>query len=476
MTFILSPQAAVPAPPASPGSPGCRALARSGDQDSGQPGSFGEAMARSREARQEKAVEPPVRPGPPKTVRRLADEEKAPAQDSVNLMSGLMAVPLESRLAATSMKGGAAAAGPIENPGIPEDAGLRHEAGQEIAEETAIRSVPPKFLQPLVDAEKASAQDSVNPMAVQLAVLQESRLAATALTGGAEASGQIENPGISVDDGLSKLLAAASAASGGLAAIIPKGADLAPAQTRATAAPVGMPTSADPHAVTAQADAASAGLSDPSSGQGGNGLNRAAPALDGHTELTPEVADITSFAGTGPLTPPSGAALQQPGSLATPNAPAPVASALLTPDVGSIEWGKALGHQIIHLSAADRQVAELQLNPPGLGPLKVTLSMNDQQMQAAFVSAHSSVRVAVEAALPQLRALLAESGISLGQTSVGAESQPQTAFSNNQGDSGGSSRASYRGREADKAALLFSAPPAALQRRTGQGLRIDTYA
>ena len=145
--------------------------------------------------------------------------------------------------------------------------------------------------------------------------------------------------------------------------------------------------------------------------------------------------------------------------------------------MGSSEWGKALGQQVIHLSAADRQVAELQLNPPGLGPLKVTLSMNDQQMQAAFVSAHSSVRAAVEAALPQLRALLAESGISLGQTSVGAESQPQTAFANGQGDSGGAStRASYRGREADKAALLFAVQPAAAQRRSGQGLRIDTYA
>ncbi len=38
-----------------------------------------------------------------------------------------------------------------------------------------------------------------------------------------------------------------------------------------------------------------------------------------------------------------------------------------------------------------------------------------------FVSAHESVRKAVEAALPQLRASLAEQGISLGQASVGAE-------------------------------------------------------
>jgi flagellar hook-length control protein FliK len=256
--------------------------------------------------------------------------------------------------------------------------------------------------------------------------------------------------------------------------VAPNGTDLAPTPAREPATSNAMPLAADSRAVIAQADAAGAGQSDPSPGQGGDGLNSAAAALEGRAEAPLQGTDTAFSTGTATLLP-AGAAPQQPGSLAAQSAP--VASALLAPEVGSSEWGKALGQQIVHLSAADRQVAELQLNPPGLGPLKVTLSMNDHQMQAAFVSAHSSVRTAVEAALPQLRALLAESGISLGQTSVGADSQPQTAFANGQGDAGGSPpRASYRGREADKAALLFSAQPAASQRRIGQGLRIDTYA
>ena len=93
----------------------------------------------------------------------------------------------------------------------------------------------------------------------------------------------------------------------------------------------------------------------------------------------------------------------------------------VAPPVGSDEWGPALGHQMLRMNAAGAQVAELNLNPAGLGPLKVTLSMGDNQAQAMFVSAHESVRKAVEAALPQLRASLAEQGISLGQASVGAE-------------------------------------------------------
>ena len=415
MTFILSSPAAAPAPPASPGS---RAPARSADQDPSQPGSFGDAMARSREASQEKTAEPATRPATPKPVRRAADTEKAAAPDSVNPMAALL-IPLESRLAATAVPG--AAAGPTENPAISADTGLSGLSN----------------------------------------LLADTPAAPGGLAGAS---------GIVVDT------LAQAALAPGLSAIMPKGAELSPAQARETAASNGMPLAADPRAVTAQADAAGAGLPDPSSGQGNDGFNSTAAALDGRGELSLETADTMVFAGMVPLAAPAGAALHQPGTLAAPNTPTPVASALLAPDVGSSEWGKALGQQVIHLSALDKQVAELQLNPPGLGPLKVTLSMSDQQMQAAFVSTHSSVRSAVEAALPQLRALLAESGISLGQTSVGAESQPQTAFANGQGDAGGASpRASYRGKDADTAAL-FSAQPVLVQRRPGQGLRIDTYA
>jgi flagellar hook-length control protein FliK len=75
------------------------------------------------------------------------------------------------------------------------------------------------------------------------------------------------------------------------------------------------------------------------------------------------------------------------------------------------------------MSTTGHHTAELNLNPAGLGPLKVTLSLGDNQAQAMFVSAHESVRKAVEAALPQLRTSLSEQGITLGQASVGADTR-----------------------------------------------------
>ncbi|WP_422650487.1 Flagellar hook-length control protein FliK [Cupriavidus sp. H18C1] len=93
----------------------------------------------------------------------------------------------------------------------------------------------------------------------------------------------------------------------------------------------------------------------------------------------------------------------------------------LAPRVNDPQWPQALGQQMVRLTTQGNHTAELQLNPPDLGPLKVVLNVVNDQAQAQFVSPHASVRAAVEAALPQLRHAMADSGIQLGQTSVGAE-------------------------------------------------------
>jgi flagellar hook-length control protein FliK len=170
------------------------------------------------------------------------------------------------------------------------------------------------------------------------------------------------------------------------------------------------------------------------------------------------------------------APLPGPAALANAAAPEATSTASLAPDVGSSEWGKSLGQQIVHMGKAGQQLAELQLNPPGLGPLKVTLSMSDQQMQASFVSAHASVRVAIEAALPQLRSTLADSGISLGNTSVSSESQQQQAFTDRSGEQAG--QRSYRPvgalNEPAQATRLAAAPLPHHSGRSAGG--VDIYA
>lgn len=89
--------------------------------------------------------------------------------------------------------------------------------------------------------------------------------------------------------------------------------------------------------------------------------------------------------------------------------------------MGSPDWGQAMNQQVLLAAQGQQQFATLHLNPPQLGPLEVHLQMHDGQIQAQFVSAHAVVRQAVEAALPQLRDVFADAGLSLGQTSVGTQ-------------------------------------------------------
>lgn len=186
-------------------------------------------------------------------------------------------------------------------------------------------------------------------------------------------------------------------------------------------------------------------------------------------------------------------ALQQPASVTASasgrandtTAAARAPAHTIAPEVGSDKWAPALGQQLLRMSASGHHTAELNLNPAGLGPLKVTLSMGDNQAQAMFVSAHESVRKAVEAALPQLRNSLSEQGITLGQASVGAETrQPSgndAAFAQQQSQQQNSARqqatASYPG--ADRATANAPAAPiasaraaAAANARSG----VDTFA
>ncbi|VTU20455.1 flagellar hook-length control protein FliK [Variovorax sp. RA8] len=194
----------------------------------------------------------------------------------------------------------------------------------------------------------------------------------------------------------------------------------------------------------------------------------AAAAADTETASAP-VAPPAVLAAASPMQP----ALDRAQPAASP-APAQT----LAPPVGSAEWAPALGHQMLRMTAGGQQVAELNLNPAGLGPLKITLSVGDNQAQAMFVSAHESVRKAVEAALPQLRSTLAEQGISLGQTSVGAESRPWAGAGGSgqqqeQRQNASANGASYPGAGRSEAATTPLPARASTPSRT---TAIDTFA
>jgi len=126
-------------------------------------------------------------------------------------------------------------------------------------------------------------------------------------------------------------------------------------------------------------------------------------------------------------------------SLDTRSASPPLHFAVASP-VGSADWGRAVGRQLVLLggnTSSGQHTAELRLDPPDLGPLRVTLSLSDGVASAHFVSAHAAVRQALESALPQLQEALADAGISLGQAGVGEQTGQSAQDQSLAGRSGG---------------------------------------
>ncbi|AFT71685.1 Flagellar hook-length control protein-like protein [Alloalcanivorax dieselolei B5] len=151
-----------------------------------------------------------------------------------------------------------------------------------------------------------------------------------------------------------------------------------------------------------------------------------APSLP-QTVAATESADLPR-----PTVAPSGAdtpLLSTPGTERshTITAPAPASpgttSAAITTTVGQPGWGQELGLQLAQWQQRGEHRVELHLHPAELGPLSVSLKVDDQGAQAQFFSAHGLVRQALEQALPQLREALAQQGINLGEASV-SDQQP----------------------------------------------------
>lgn len=431
MSFTL-PSATAATPP---GKPSATTAARHNEQEPDAPETFGDVLSRSLTPAGEPAGKTSAKPVTSASARRQADDDKTDPQALLNATALALVPPPQSKVIPATHSRGALAA-----------------AGNATAAATA----------PLIEPGAGVAADT-----------EEAAVAADLKT-----------------VHLGTLTQAAPA----LAAASPRGTGQTLPQASFNTASRDTPLTLVPGPLGAQAHAPDAGTSDPSTQTDDKAPQppvialKAAKfaAVPATVAPTDESAAMTASASQTPaansFSPnaalPLGAVnamALNPASAAASNAsPSAPANPLLAPEVGSSEWGKALGQQVVQMGHAGHQVAELQLNPPGLGPLKVTLSLNDHQIQAMFVSAHASVRAAVEAALPQLRATLADNGISLGNTSVSADSQQQAAFT--QGQNGQANHRAYpNGRlpslPANLTPTLLTEPL-----RHHNGITVDTYA
>ncbi|MFS7307575.1 flagellar hook-length control protein FliK [Rahnella inusitata] len=153
---------------------------------------------------------------------------------------------------------------------------------------------------------------------------------------------------------------------------------------------------------------------------------------------------------------------------------------LLNAQLGTPEWQQQLGQQVMMFNRQGLQSAELRLHPQDLGSIQVSMKIENNQAQLHFVSGHSAVRSAIEAAMPDLKTALADNGISLGQSSVGSDSsqwqqaQQQSSQSGSQ-QGNASSWAAFNAGGVNSAADALPVPASLAQRISGNN-SVDIFA
>ncbi|PCJ35246.1 MAG: hypothetical protein COA75_11495 [Cellvibrionales bacterium] len=141
---------------------------------------------------------------------------------------------------------------------------------------------------------------------------------------------------------------------------------------------------------------------------------------------------------------------------------------LQTP-AGQTGWDVEVGNRIRWMVGQNNSGVELRLNPPELGSIEVKVATEGERTSVTLFAANPAAREALEAALPRLREMFAESGMQLANADVSDQSlqqqRDQLADSSSRTPDGDSSEA-----------IILETEPGLIQggRSEGKGV-IDYY-
>lgn len=102
-----------------------------------------------------------------------------------------------------------------------------------------------------------------------------------------------------------------------------------------------------------------------------------------------------------------------------------IPTAIASPLHDRSTWTQEFGDRIVWMAKQDQQSADIRITPANLGPVQISLNIEDGKASAVFASPHAEVRQAIEEALPRLREMLNGAGISLDQANVGSQMPQQ---------------------------------------------------
>lgn len=148
----------------------------------------------------------------------------------------------------------------------------------------------------------------------------------------------------------------------------------------------------------------------------------AALALASRPSGLPEASGAINLFGATAMAGPAAAVPAPPSGVGSPaDASLTALPPTLEPLAGREAWSQALGDRLLLMAERGQQTATLRLQPEHLGPLEVKIEVDgDGTAQVLFSTHHAQTRDALEAAMPRLRELFADQGLSLSQAQVDA--------------------------------------------------------
>ncbi len=194
--------------------------------------------------------------------------------------------------------------------------------------------------------------------------------------------------------------------------------------------------------------------------------------LSGLQQVAQNVAQQFS-AQQQPAQPLQGAPVQwQPMVAETATSTLPAQAALIDTPVADSAWGERLGERVLLMAGNQLRSAEIRLTPAELGPVRVQVAVDDGTANITFHAQHAVTREAIEQALPRLREMLVDNGLTLGQASVGEQGVAGHGNTNRDGSAdalGFTADSDENGAQTDSEAATADAPT-----RVSNGL-VDTF-
>ena len=147
---------------------------------------------------------------------------------------------------------------------------------------------------------------------------------------------------------------------------------------------------------------------------------------------------------------------------------APQRSFTLQTPAGQLGWDVEVGNRIRWMVGQNNSGVELRLNPPELGSIEVKVATDGDRTSITFFSANPAAREALEAALPRLREMFADSGMQLANADVSDQGlQQQREQQENTED--------FAAQRNSAEAMILDAGPGFTEGRAGEGRGLIDY-